>query len=65
MILGKQVFQLVNSLYQAGNVYKGKREELWCAYFSHIIKHDDVCCPIAWLVGQIDPQVLEKQLYRS
>lgn len=25
-IIGNQVFQLVNSIYQKGNVYKGKRE---------------------------------------
>lgn len=25
-IIGTQVFQLVNSIYQAGKIYKGKRE---------------------------------------
>jgi hypothetical protein len=24
-IIGKQVFQLINSIYQAGNIYKGSR----------------------------------------
>lgn len=45
-LIGNQVFQLVNSLYQTGNIWEGKREELWCAYFSNIM-----CCPFFTLYG--------------
>lgn len=51
-IIGNQVFQLVNTIYQKGNVYKGKREELWLAYMTNI-GYITGCCPFVALVGQI------------
>lgn len=43
-IIGKQVFQMVNSIYQAGHFYNGKREDLWLAYTSNI-GYIAGCCP--------------------
>ena len=51
-IIGKQVFQMVNSIYQAGHFFNGKREDLWLAYTSNI-GYIKGCCPYVTLVGQI------------
>lgn len=35
-LVGRQVFQLINSVYQLGNHFNGTREDIWAAYFNHI-----------------------------
>jgi hypothetical protein len=36
-LIGSQVFQLVNSLYQSGYDYKGKKEEVWSLFMNFIV----------------------------
>jgi hypothetical protein len=43
-IIGNQVFQLVNTLYQTGNIYKNKKYDLWAIYFSNIVYQPHCPC---------------------
>lgn len=35
-LIGNQVFQLINTIYQAGNIYNGKKYEVWQAYTTNV-----------------------------
>ena len=39
-IIGNQVFQLVNTVYQTGKTVDGKQEEVWSAFFTNIMSPD-------------------------
>ena len=43
-IIGNQVFQLVNTLYQTENIYKNIKYDLWALYFSHIVHQPHCPC---------------------
>lgn len=53
-IIGNQVFQLVNTLYQTGNWYEGKNEELWSLYFGPLVFQVNCKCYLPNVDGQID-----------
>lgn len=52
-IIGNQVFQLVNSLYQSGHSYKGNHYDLWSLYFGHILYQPHCPCILPNIDGQI------------
>lgn len=35
-LIGNQVFQLINTVYQKGNMYKGEKYDVWQAYTTNI-----------------------------
>lgn len=63
-IIGNQAFQLINSIYQAGNFYNGHKYDVWCAYFNHILSPPDYY-PHNYLYGQIPTEILEQNTYRK
>lgn len=62
-LIGSQVFQLVNTLYQAGYSYKGQTEETWSVYLS-FLEGGEKCNPAPRLVGPVPEDVLLNQKYR-
>lgn len=57
-LIGNQVFQLVNSLYQQGNYYKGKHEDLWSLFLDYIVAGDPNE-PFTYIYGPVDEKVIE------
>ena len=51
-LIGRQVFQLVNTLFQSDP------NDLWLLYLNNIIWDPTCRCPLANSDGQIDPNIL-------
>jgi glycosyltransferase involved in cell wall biosynthesis len=64
-LIGRQAFQLVNSLYQTGKMYNGEHQELWSAFLDFIIYYPGSCCPRAPIYGDFPAEVYEKKTYRN
>jgi hypothetical protein len=52
-IIGNQVFQLVNSIYQFGKLYKNMKYDIWALYLGHIIYQPHCPCILPNIDGQI------------
>ena len=63
-LIGRQVFQLVNTLYQSGYNYDGKNEEVWSLYLNFIYSKHWMVNPISPIHGQVRPLIIEEQVYR-
>ena len=50
-LIGRQAFQLVNSLYQTGKMYNGEHQELWSLFLDNIAYLNWYKCPRVALYG--------------
>ncbi len=59
-LIGNQVFQLINTVYQKGNIYKGEKYDVWQAYTTNIAFW---YIPFIAETGQIPEKVFDNQRY--
>lgn len=57
-LIGRQVFQLVNSLYQGGYNYKDKNEEVWSVFLNFVYSKYWFITPTTPVSGQVRPLVI-------